>query len=290
MKRLAVGGPSAESRLMRDRHWDWFNDVAFTRLEPGASAIVVMARWHPDDLAGRLIAQGWQELRLPALSDADEPLWPARWPAEKLHEIRAQVGEYTWSSLYQGRPRSRGGAVFSGVSLYDTAPDGLKVAIGVDLAYSARTQADYSVAVVLGRRGDEHFVMDVCRAQTRAPDFAETLKALVKAHPGAPVLWYAAGTEKGTADFLTSLGVRLTVEPPKGDKFVRAQPVAAAWNAGRVQVPRGAKWADAFVSELADFTGVNDAHDDQVDALAAAYDLLQAKKSDLDWLKGLAKR
>lgn len=56
-----------------------------------------------------------------------------------------------------------------------------------------------------------------------------------------------------------------------GDKFARAQPVAAAWNAKQVHIRSGALWADAFVSEVVGFTGVNDRHDDQVDALASAF-------------------
>lgn len=53
---------------------------------------------------------------------------------------------------------------------------------------------------------------------------------------------------------------------------MRAQAASAAWNAGRVFVPDGAPWADAFVGELLDFSGINDAHDDQLDAFVAAFD------------------
>ena len=74
----------------------------------------------------------------------------------------------------------------------------------------------------------------------------------------------------------------------KGDKFVRAQPVAAAWNAGKVLVPRNAPWVDAFLSELASFTGLGDAHDDQVDALASAYDSLSLSTSAVERLRMLA--
>jgi predicted phage terminase large subunit-like protein len=55
---------------------------------------------------------------------------------------------------------------------------------------------------------------------------------------------------------------------------LRAQPVASAWNSGRILVPTNSPWATPFVDEVLSFTGVADAHDDQVDALAAAYDVL----------------
>ena len=117
---------------------------------------------------------------------------------------------------------------------------------------------------------------------------------LTARYPGAPIRIYAAGTETGSVDFIRREGVPLQAFPPRGDKFVRAQPVAAAWVAGKVLVPAGLddrdldpdeaekkrpgqdapEWVEPFLSEVASFTGVKDKHDDQVDALAAAYDEL----------------
>ena len=103
-----------------------------------------------------------------------------------------------------------------------------------------------------------------------APAFALTLKAMAAGTPGR-MLWHASGTEKGAAQFLQQRIKRLEVASATTDKFVRSQGVAAAWNSGRVLVPEGAPWLDAFLGELADFTGMDDAHDDQVDALASGF-------------------
>lgn len=279
----------AESPTWRERTWEWFNDVAFTRLEPGASAIVVMTRWHEDDLAGRLLkqsAQRWVELRLPALAEEGdphrqpgEPLWPDRWPAEKLLEIRAQIGEYSWASLYQGRPRPRGGVLFRDVVTYQEPPrDGYRLAIGIDLAYTARTHADYSVAVVLASTAEAAYVLDVIRGQWEAPEFARRLRGLRERYPSAPLAAFASGTEKGALQFFRDLGVPVRELPVQADKFVRAQAVAAAWNEGRVRVPERAPWLAAFLDELLSFTGVHDVHDDQVDALASAWHLLHNRR------------
>ena len=70
------------------------------------------------------------------------------------------------------------------------------------------------------------------------------------------------------------MGLQVDVKPALGDKYSRATPFAAAWNAGRVLVREGAAWTRDLCDEVARFTGQNDAHDDQVDALAAAFDLL----------------
>jgi predicted phage terminase large subunit-like protein len=272
----------AESAAYREHLVDWWNDVAETRIEPGGSAFIFHTRWHTDDLTGHVLggedAESWRHLRMPALSDEGESLWPERWSVEALEQKRRAVGEYTWASLYQGVPRARGGAVFGDVHFYEDRPaDGYRVAIGVDLAYTKKTHADYSVAVVLAEKAGKFYVLDVRRVQVQAPAFGGVLSSVVAGYPRARMIAYVSGTERGVVDFLRASDVPLEPRAAQADKFVRAQPVAAAWNAGDVLVPRFAPWADDFVAELAAFTGVDDAHDDQVDALAAAFDALAAE-------------
>lgn len=45
----------AHSIVYRERIWDWFLATVYTRLEPEGAIIVVMTRWHEDDLCGRII-------------------------------------------------------------------------------------------------------------------------------------------------------------------------------------------------------------------------------------------
>lgn len=270
----------AESALIRERHWEWFNDVAFTRLHPLASAIVCMTRWHPNDLAGRLIEQGWEWVNLPAINDMGEALWPERYPLEALGRIRAQVGEYTWASLYMGSPRPRGGALFREPTYYDELPaDGYRQARGFDLAYSARKSADYSV-ILLGRYKDGVLYLEDCwRQQVESPVFAFAAKLM----PPVPMHIYAHGIEQGVLSMFKrdhGLPIVMHSASDRGDKFARAQPAAAAWNAGRIRVPRSAPWLEGLLSEVLGFTGVNDPHDDQVDSLAALWD---AVSQSSDW-------
>lgn len=46
------------SPAQREKLWRWFRQTLLTRLRPGGRIIVVMTRWHADDLAGRLLADG----------------------------------------------------------------------------------------------------------------------------------------------------------------------------------------------------------------------------------------
>lgn len=266
----------AESALMRDRIWEWFTDVFYTRLEPGASAIVVATRWHSDDLSGRLIADGWEYVNLPAINDDGQALWPERYDLPRLREIEKQVGAYTWASLYQGQPVPRGGAVFDGVTTYDALPEGAyREAVGFDAAYTARSHADYSVALTGRLIGDTIYLTGMLRAQSEAGAFLDQLTA----NGITRVTWFRSGTEKGLEAFMKRAGVNVQAITATGDKFARATPAAAAWNAGRIAIPtpkaaQHGPWVAALLDEVLSFTGLGDKHDDIVDALAALHHAL----------------
>jgi predicted phage terminase large subunit-like protein len=274
----------AESRREREKISDWLRSTALTRIAPTGSCIVVHTRWHPDDLIGRLEADGWEVVNLPAITAEDESLWPSQRPREFLRQREREVGPYEWAALYMGQPRARGGAVFSATpTTYSTPPGELTRGIGLDLAYSAKTSADWSVAVVMGKAGQgqdaRYYVLDVLRAQMRASDFAQQLAMLRARWPHTASRIYAGGADRGALDFLAlppprGVGLQVEVKTAIGDKYARATPLAAAWNAGRVLVREGAAWLPDLCDEVARFTGQGDAHDDQVDALAAAFDLL----------------
>ena len=273
----------AESQLMRDRVFDWFTSAAMTRAHPSTSVVVVHTRWHPDDLIGRLKNEVdgngqpvWEYINLPAVNDAGEALWPECRPIDFLDAARRR-SEYDWWSMYMGAPRARGAGIFRDVYYYDALPAGYRVGIGIDLAYSSKTHADWSVAIAIAESGGKYYVLDVRREQSTPPKFAAHLRQLRASYAGAKMLWYTSTTEKGLADLLREeSGFPITGEIAKGDKFVRAQPVAAAWCAGNVMLPRSAPWLSELVTEVCGFTGVHDRHDDQVDALAAAFDCIHA--------------
>lgn len=283
----------AESGVIRRRVVDAFWSDVYTRRHPkGTAFLVVHTRWHPDDLIGNLTEapdpkrEPFGYVNLPAITDNGSPLAPDFYGLDELQQIQSSIGEYAWASLYMGHPRPRGQELFGEPETCTLAdiPAGGRDGIGVDLAYTAKTQADYSVALVLRKvvdhskhfPADYYYVTDVRRKQVQAPDFAVELHQLGVKHPGAPMWWYCAGTEKGSANFLQRQGIGLVTKNAGADKFVRAQGVAAAWNDGRVIVPKDAPWASALLAEVTAFTGVNDPHDDIVDALAAAYDSLSS--------------
>lgn len=290
----------AESAAYRRRVLDWYYSVGHARVEPGGSEIITHTRWSPDDLIGTLQkSEGvvgkdengvWESVLLPAINDEGAALWPARWPLDELAKKKRDA--FTWASLYQGSPRPRGGALFEGVVTYKAPPTTIRKCVGLDLAYSGKTSSDYSVAVVLGYESKKDpkglecgtfYVLDMLRMQAQLPVFAARLSQMLTKHPQTPIHWFTGGQENAIVEMLakqpTPLRVRAT--PAKSDKFNRALPASADWNAGRIAVPEGAPWVSEFLAEVCGFTGVADAHDDQVDALAAAHHYLARYSGDV---------
>jgi predicted phage terminase large subunit-like protein len=225
----------------------------------------------------------WEVVNVPAVDDRGDPLWHLR-PLAFLEEQRRR-GEYDWWSLWMGRPRPKGESVFHAPRFYEPhqLPSRYRVGKGVDLAYTAKTRADYSCAVVLLQGGENEnglplFVVEVQRAQCEVPVFVAALATLNETYPLGDWHWFCSTTERGVAQVVSDGVNGVTIDPvlATADKFVRAQAVAQAWNDGRVLVPRQAPWLKPFVDELGAFTGVGDRHDDHVDALASAFAALDS--------------
>lgn len=265
----------AESSTIQQANNEWFDDVLFSRIEPGGSCFVFMHRWTPKDLAGRLVSEGWDYIKLPAINEKGESLWPERWPIAEL-EKKKKRSTYTWSSIYQGDPKPRGATVFGEPHTYSELPTVYQAGFGVDLSYTAKTSSDWSVVVKMVKAGDKKYVVDVIRKQVRAPKFKKICRRLHRADQSAPWRFYGYGPEVGSADFMNEgpREVPLEIISAPGDKFIRSRAYAEEWNAGNILLPKSARWLDDFVAEHSSFTGVNDPEDDQVDAAAACNDVL----------------
>lgn len=130
--------------------------------------------------------------------------------------------------------------------------------------------------------GEESRVLEVLRDQTTAPKFAKQLKELRRRYKGAPMYSIFYGAEKGSIDFMRSIGIPIKGLKRPGDKFIRSQKTAAAWNEGKILIPQAVTvtddysekypWLEPFVAVVTQFTGVKDDSDDDVDALVAAYE------------------
>ncbi len=277
----------AESFSAREHLWSWFGSELVTRLKPGGRIVLVMTRWHVDDLAGRLIGQGgWEILRLPALAEADDPmgrapgeaLWPAWEDRAALLEKQALLGERQFSCLFQQAPRELTGRVFDvrRLAVVDDVPSGVAVRAW-DLAATDEQSGgnpDWSVGLKLVRTEAGAFCIDdVIRFRRGPAGVAAEIRAAAE-RDGAEV---AIGLpqdpgQAGRAQVMylaqSLVGYRVNATPETGAKEVRARPVATHLERGLLSMRR-AGWNASLLDEIAQFP--HGPKDDQVDALSRAF-------------------
>lgn len=178
----------AESELYRDNNWSWYKKTFYTRREGPAAIIVIMTRWHMDDLAGRLLAQQedneraglpkeqydqWEVIKFPAIAEEDEefrfvgdPLCPELMSLDELRSTRNNSSVYDWSSLYQQDPILAENAEFKAEwfktfkmedimdPFVPEIPQRMKIYTMVDLAISDKKGADNTSIISVGKFDD----------------------------------------------------------------------------------------------------------------------------------------
>jgi len=138
----------AESLVARDALYDWYRAELSARLKPEGRVVLIMTRWHEDDLAGRLLAREgrWSCLRLPAMAGAEDALgrapgdvlWPEMFGREAIERRRLEVGERAFAAMYQQMPQAPAARLFcvEKIGVVAEVPDVTKVVRAWDLAAS----------------------------------------------------------------------------------------------------------------------------------------------------------
>jgi predicted phage terminase large subunit-like protein len=286
------GREDADSKLQRDKQWDWWVADVVTRLKPGAVAVIITTRWHEDDLVGRLLLEEpgrWRVLNIPMEAEsADDPLgrpigarlWP-EWFTAEMVEV-AKRDPRVWSALYQGRPAPDEGAYFKREWIVDVdlipAKDRLSIYGGSDYAVTS-DGGDYTVHAVVGvDEYDDLYLLDLWRKQASPDVWIDAWCDLVK--KWKPIGWAEEQGQirAGIGPFLRKQArerqayCHREVFPTRGDKAIRAQSIRGRMATVGLRVRKDALWRPDLVDELLRFpVGV---HDDQVDALGLVGQLL----------------
>ena len=139
----------------------------------------------------------------------------------------------------------------------------------------ASPDPDFTWGLKLGRYKSGRFVVAHCEiARKRAND----VRALVRRSAendgvgcsvGVPQDPAQAGKDQAESYILELAGFDVYADHETGDKETRAEPVAAQWQHGNIDVVRG-PWNDAFFGQLESFPAKG-THDDAVDALSGAF-------------------
>ncbi|AXQ52484.1 terminase [Mycobacterium phage FrenchFry] len=122
----------ADSATYRAKVDLWMATVATTRLAPGAPTILIQTRWHPEDLAGKVLTaelelpkaqRTWRHINIPAIAEEGikdaldrapgEAMVSARGRTkEQFEATKRKVGDRVWYAMYQGSPTNPAGGLF----------------------------------------------------------------------------------------------------------------------------------------------------------------------------------
>ena len=263
----------ADSEVRRETVWKWYTSTLRTRLMPGGAVILIMTRWHDDDLAGRLLEKQpdeWRVVELQAIADEGKPseraLWPEWYDLDALKRIRNDVGPRDWSALFQQRPTPDDGTYFKREWLkhWSVKPDSLHIYGTSDYAVTDGG-GDYTVHRVWGvAPNGDIYRLDGWRGQTAADEWIEQKLNLIKRYK--PVAWFgeAGVIQKAVEPMLTrrmrerKVYCRMEWLPSIADKPTRARGIQSRMAMGAVYFEPGAD-----VEEFVRFPAGK--HDDDVD-------------------------
>jgi len=287
----------ADSKSVRDKMWSWFTEAAMTRLMPGGRVVIIMTRWHEDDLIGRLTdprnpcyrkeeAENWHILALPAIAVENDPmkrkpgeaLWPTQFPIDILLNIK-RLNERGFSALYQGQPTPDDGDFFrkDWIKTYDSPnkiPKNIRIYAASDHAVSIAQDADKTVLMCVGVDEEDNIwvLPDIFWRRAQTDTVCDAMLDIMKRRK--PLNWRAekGHISKAIGPFLRKRmqeeKIYCSIEEvtPVKDKQTRAQAIRGRMAMGKVFFPRFASWWGDAQNEMLKFPAAR--HDDFVDTLA----------------------
>ncbi len=268
----------ANSQLYRDKVWDWYRTVARTRLQPGGAIVLVMTRWHKDDLAGRLLelarqdsqADQWEVINFRAIENG-QALWPERYPLDTLENIKASIGSMAFESLYQGEPTVAEGNIIKREwwRYYRERPNFSRIIHSWDTAFKSETKNDYSVCTIWGEGQTGYYLLDVWRQRVEFPELKRAVISFYdRDRPAAVVVEDKASGQSLIQELKRDTKIPVLPFKVDSDKTARVNAVTPLIEADRVFLPEHANWLSDFIEELSAFPSGE--HDDQVDSMSQA--------------------
>jgi predicted phage terminase large subunit-like protein len=208
-----------------------------------------------------------------------EALHPDRFGIQALRRIRANIGEYEWSALYQQHPTPRGGGVFKAkwIRHWGVLPKVFdRVIQSWDFTFKDAAKSDNVSGQVWMKAGGNFYLLD---CDTAKMDFVSQIRAMRRMSSKWPEAVGKVVEDKANGPAIVSvLGSEIPgIIPytPRGSKTARAYAVSPLFEAGNVYLPpvdAEHPWVREYIDELLAFP--NGEHDDRVDATTQALDTL----------------
>lgn len=285
----------AFSKSRRDLIYDEWLMSFKTRLAPHSKVILIMTRWHEDDLAGRLLAEekNIKLLRFPCECEEEDSvvekalgrhigdaLCPEigkgnAWLKEYKEGLVSREGSMTWNALFQGRPTAMEGNVIERDwwEYYEEQPQINTWVMSVDASFKDEEQSDFVAIQVWGKNNADIYLIDAVKKHLSFPDTIVEIRRLRAMYPECTTT-LIEDRANGSA-IIRMLRYEMTgIIPvqPIGSKMARVQAILGAIESGNVHLPKHKRFTGDFVEECSAFP--NSAHDDQVDAMSQALNRL----------------
>ncbi|TYS46758.1 phage terminase large subunit [Bacillus infantis] len=278
----------ADSQVTRDKIWGEWIDSFSTRLHPGAIVIIIMTRWHENDLVGRLLDPEygeplpWKVINLPMECEDEndplgrkigDPLWD-RFDKEYI-ATRKKMSASSFHALYQGRPTSQEGNLVKREwwKKYIELPRIPRKIMSVDATFKDADTSDFVSIQVWGKSGVNAYLIDRKKARMDFPTTLKSIKEMKAKHPDISGI-FIEDKANGSAiiSMLRSKMPGIIPVNPKGGKISRVNAVSDYIQAGNVWLPKDEPWTEEFIEEWAAFPkGKND---DDVDSASQALNKL----------------
>lgn len=271
----------ANSDTIRKNIFEWYTSTAYTRLEKGGAIVIIMTRWHEDDLVGRLLeeqkkggefSENWTLIHLPALSDDGKALWSGKYNERALNRIKENIGSFDFEALYQGRPTPLGGSIIktSWWKTYTVVPPKFDMIIQTaDTAQKTAELNDYSVIGTWGKFDNKIYLLSITRGKWEMPELERM--AIAEYNKWKPSKVLIEDKASGTAliqNLRRNYSMPITAVQVSSDKVTRVQEIVGFIESGYVYIPEHAEWVSDYILELSRFP--SGAHDDQVDVTSMA--------------------
>ena len=277
----------ANSIAYRERCWDWYTEDMYTRLEPGAWVILIMTRWHEDDLAGRILKSedgpNWTVVNLPALAEVDDPLkrkegqalCPERYNADDLARIKSVLGS-AFTSLYQQRPSALEGEIFKRewwkYYNYGAPPVFKRIIQSWDTAFKKGQANDPSGCLTWGETDNGYYLLDRFNKKMEYPLLKQTAKQTAQTwKPAAVLIEDKASGQSLIQELKQDSTIPILPISVDIDKVARAHSVTPIVESGRCYLPDGPNapsWVLEYIDQMAMFP--NAEHDEDVDCTSQA--------------------